>query len=310
MKKFVGIVALLLTIVLTFMTGCAGNTTGNMSVDENLRMLAHDESQGLAEWSNLKGGLKLQKLNNRYELIDVESGMLVYYIDRVDKFYKPENPYDDFAFETEDYELSSKDLKELERAKELVCGYIDESLEFDEEEKESLKSAVHNVTICYGRTVGEENNGLVITPMRTHYTTIYLTKGAEKYFTVATFLHELVHVISNVSNEGSENEFSFYRFCGINEGITELITRYILINAGMKNKILEDVSYEVYFPYVCALMDKVDLIHGYFHSEDIDIIFENLDRDWVDAYYMLVEWVPVSELYYSNSYPYWAYSQF
>ena len=35
---------------------------------------------------------------------------------------------------------------------------------------------------------------------------IYLSKGYESYFNVATFLHELVHVISNETNKGSKYE--------------------------------------------------------------------------------------------------------
>jgi hypothetical protein len=146
--------------------------------------------------------------------------------------------------------------------------------------------------------------------MRTHNCTIYLTEGAEDYFTTAVFLHELIHVISNVTNAGSVYENSFYRFSAINEGMTELITQQILVNAGLEDEILENVSYTVYFPFVFALLDKVDLIHGYFYSEDFDYIFEGIERDWIDVYYMLVTWCSNENLESNNAYPYWAYSQF
>lgn len=303
MKRLRSIMSLLLTIVLVFMTGCSGNTTGNMNVDDSLRTLAQTEAEEYEHWSELKGGLELVKLNNRYELVDVISGQCVYYIDDVNKFYEDADPYEDFVFEELEYKFSSKELKKIERAKELACGYIDESLEFAEEEKEVLKSTINDVKFCYGYTPGEifgVNSGHI---MRTHNTTVYLSQGAEKYFTVAAFLHEFIHVISNVTNRESKYEISGYRFTAMNEGVTELITRQILINAGLKKEIMDIVSYESYFMYVYALMDKVDLIHGYFHSEDFDNVFDGIDREWIDVYYMLVDWS-------GADYPFWAYSQF
>lgn len=309
MKRFKVITALLLTIALTFMTGCSNSKT-SMNVDDSLRTLAQNESSKLSCWEDLKGGLEIKKLTNRYELVDVESGISVYYIDGVNEFYKQENPYENFVFEDPQKALESEYIDNLNKAKELAIDYIDSSTVIKAESKDNLKDTIKDVNIHYGSMLGEKNDLFTITPMRTYGTEIYITEGAERYFTIGVFLHELVHVISNETNLGSKYEWSFYRFSAINEGMTELITRQILINAGMKDKIEEEVTYEMFFPYVYALQGKVDLLEGYYYSDNFDTIFEGIERDWIDMYYMLVTWCPEEKIKSDNGVPFWAYSQF
>lgn len=306
MKKKVIIAILLLTTIALIMSGCTTKPK-DLNVEANLALLAETQGAAISDFIQWRGGLKLNKLmTGRYELIDSESGTCVYYIDNARIFYQDDDPYKNFVYEEVNDELNPKYLKTLEEAKILACRYIESSNIIKEEEKQGLKEAIQNVTIHYITIPSDSED--VGTVMRTHGTHIYLSKGYESDFNVATFLHELVHVISNETNRGSKYEMSAYRFSAINEGMTELITRQILIDAGKEREILQNCSYVDYFPYTLALMRNVDLLKVYFYSDNYDSIFRGLNRDWVDVYYMLVDWGSSSDLY--QGVPYWAFAQF
>ena len=119
MKILKSIIALLLTIVSAFMTGCSGTELRNMNVDDSLRSLAQSQAEGLTVWEDLKGGLEIVKLEDRYDLVDALSKNTVHYIDKIHKFYEPEDPYKNFVFEESKYELAPEVWENLEKSKNI-----------------------------------------------------------------------------------------------------------------------------------------------------------------------------------------------
>lgn len=300
-------VFLVMAIFLTFFVGCSEQTI-KLNVEKNLRANATKNGICIADMEHLRGGLSIQKhINGRYELVDSENNSCVYFINDTYKFYEAENPYKNFRFTESSKKMDQKYFKYLDQAKELAKMFVDSSTIIYSEDKDGLKNTIDNVGIHYGKVEDAGLNLDSVLVMITQDLEIYVVEGYEKYYSVATFLHELIHVISNQTNKGSKYETSFYRFSAINEGLTELIARQILIDAGMENQIAEDVAYEIYFLYAYSLMNEFDLLLGYFYSDNYDNIFASKNRDWIDIYYMIVDWGGGEDL--QQGIPFWAFAQ-
>lgn len=304
MKKIATTMSLLIMFI-SILTGCAQSTEKvTCKMEANLQTAAGEYKEYI-ESQMQEGVLELVKEDGMFKLIDEPTQKQVYYVTIPDDFYEWDDPYKKFQF-TETGELPEENQKFLEEAKVLAKDYIDLSNIIKQEQKEALKETISNVSIHYG-TFGESEK--VLGPnslMVTHGTDIYVNEEFKDYVVVHTFLHELIHVITNETNRGSKYELSYYRFSTVNEAITELITREIMMANGKESEMIQ-TTYEVYFEYSLALMGKSDLLTAYFYSENYDNIIETFGKDWVDVYYLLVNSCPVEDL--AVGVPYWTWSQ-
>lgn len=307
-KKLKALISVLLVIAILFsgcaLTGCT-EIHNNMNVERNIMRDANRLGINSKELSQWEGRLELHNFGSYYVFFDIKNHVPVYYINvQVDL---NEDPAKDFTFEESEKTLDSQYLEMLEDAKSLVCQYIDSSDAIKADDKEELKRNINEVTVHYGTRTDEDvvESDVIINTIGTE---LYFMEGNESYYTVGTILHELVHVASNVTNIGSKNQFALYRFSYINEALTELITREILSEANREEEIFECV-YEMFFPFVYTLLKKVDFLEAYFYADKYDPLYEELGKNWVDMYYMAVEWGSMEDLFVKEV-PYWAFAQF
>lgn len=292
MEKLKKIFAVVVLVCFTVLCACSSKAS-DMAVEEHIVELAETSVVPETYYSNFKGSLRLEKKENgsRIELVNKFNGSTLYFIDNVAKFYNDEDPYKDIEFQSSG-EIAKKHLKKFEKAKELALIYLSSSKIITEEDKERIREIIEEkVVIHYGEIKkGVNSDSDIATVMLTKGSEIYVNEKCEKMISIHTFLHELIHIISNETNSNSKYENSFYRFSKINEALTDLITQQILIDSGLENQINKSVRYILYFNHVFLLMEKVDMLDAYFYSDNFDIIFQKLNKDWLNVYYMVIEW--------------------
>ena len=204
--------------------------------------------------------------------------------DKVFQMRIPENFYEDEQFKipvmTDEVDLPKGLNQKLEKAKEIVVSYIENSEYIKDEDKADCQNAVENVTIHYGRF---EDDVFKECPMLTSDSTIYVSRAFENYLSEYMFIHELIHVASNVTNKGSEYEFSVYRSSKLNEVITDLIS----VELSTRNEIsgYEISAYQDYYEYAFYAIAKFDIIKAYYYSDE----YSNIVSNEFDLYTILMD---------------------
>lgn len=201
----------------------------------------------------------------------------------------PSNFYERNEFEAPklvaEKELPASQKLLFEKAQKIVLKYIDVSNAIKKYDKKLCKETVENVTFHYG-TFSEKE--YVDCAMITVNTEIYINSDLVEYISGCKYLHELVHIISNITNRESKYEFSAYRASKLNEAITDIIS----VSLAAENELhgYEEVSaYQIYYEPACYMLSKFNMLEAYYYSNKYDDIISAMGQDNFDAYILLMD---------------------
>ena len=165
---------------------------------------------------------------------------------------------EDVKYTSSEYELPQFVYQELDLAKELAKQSVRDSLVVKEQDKDNIFAVIDNLNVNYVEIDDQESEFKQTVPLFTKGVEIFVNDNVMTSAMVdyRSLLHELVHVISNVTNDGTKYENSFYNHNMITEALTEYITKQILevYDDGSEDERFYQVSYDYYIECVSALM--------------------------------------------------------
>jgi len=200
----------------------------------------------------------------------------------------PCNFYERNEFETpkltSEQGLPVSQEKFLQKAKEIVLKYIGASKAIKKADKKVCSETVENVKLHYGSFSEKEYVDIAIV---TVYSEIYINSNLESYISEYTYLHELLHIISNVTNKGSKYEFSAYRSSKLNEAVTDIIAIQLASENGLSG--YEVSAYQTYYEPAYYMLSKYNMIEIYYYSDEYEGIISTIGQDKFDAYILLTD---------------------
>lgn len=198
------------------------------------------------------------------------------------------DPFDSLVYTELDFKMPDSAYESLELAKELIYEFVNSSNLITNEDKERIIDEIINLKVHF-ISIDENDirhDGAI---MMTHGKEIYVNSSfPAEFYTTHTFLHELVHVASNITSEGSLYENSYYNSTLVSEAITELIAREILYTAGLEDEIVEGIIYEYDFGFALAVLGRYDVLKAYFYPDVYEEILKNVDKKAFDLFYVTV----------------------
>lgn len=201
----------------------------------------------------------------------------------------PSNFYERNEFEAPklvaEKELPASQKQLFNKAKKIVLKYIDASNAIKKSDKKLCKETVKNVTLHYGVFSEKEYADCAMITVNTE---IYINSDLVEYISGCKYLHELVHIISNITNRESKYEFSAYRASKLNEAITDIIS----VSLAAENELhgYEEVSaYQIYYEPACYMLSKFNMLEAYYYSNKYDDIISAMGQDNFDAYILLMD---------------------
>ena len=198
------------------------------------------------------------------------------------------DPFDSLVYTESKFKLPDSAYDSLELAKKMICEYVNSSNIIVDEDKEKIIDEIANLKVHY---INIDENDI------RHDGAIMMTHGKEifvnsyfpaEFYTSHTFLHEMVHVVSNITSEGSPYENSYYNSTKVSEAITEIIAREILYVCGHEDELVEGIIYEYDFGFAFALLGRYDVLQAYFYPDLYDEILKNVDKKAFDFFYVAV----------------------
>ena len=168
----------------------------------------------------------------------------------------------------------------FKNAKRYVLEYLYQSNFIKESDKEKVKKYVSEAKLYNRSYCGDEYSSAAMTTVGN---TIYMNNDWINYLTEKLFVHELVHVISNATNSGQNNELSIYRSSMLNEALTEIITREISERYYLYQNPQIMISYDVYLEPTFDLIVPLNLIEAYYYSDKYDTIIKKIGKDNFDV---------------------------
>lgn len=299
---------LFFVFVVAFVTGC-GAETENVNVEdieESTSIEATDSSIGkekaIVEMvedsiisSSKEVGEEFKSLHKNQDKLVIEK--------KDDRFIiypegEEDNPftllYPSDYFDNRGTELlDMSNIKQYEKnemyeiAENLAINYVKYSSYIKDEDRKDVIEYVKNTSVNLAdfqeETDKETNTGYV---MLTNGNTIYVNRNLTDYVYVYTYLHELIHVISNYTNQNTAYENSAYRYSVLNEAITDLIASQLSQVSGI------DFSYSTYtdyYQFALIAIDRFDMMETYFYSDGYEAIKNSLPQNQWDVFELLSE---------------------
>lgn len=206
------------------------------------------------------------------------------------------------------YEIPQFVYDELSVAKVLATQYVKDSGIIKDEDKTVIYEVIDNVKLNYVEIDELETEFKFTVPLFTKGIEIFVNDNPMTIGMIdsQTLLHELVHVISNVTNDGSKYENSFYNHNLLTEALTEHITDQIVNVYGkdVENETLYQVSYDYYIESVSTLIGKADIFKAYFYSDFFDEIFSDVSEEALRFLYLYMD---ASDILIENKLMNWMY---
>lgn len=182
---------------------------------------------------------------------------------------------------------------ELEISQELARQFVRDSLTIKDQDKELAFYVIDNVKLNHVEIDEQEEHFKKSVPLFTKGTEIFVNDNLMMSAMIdsQSLLHELIHVISNVTNKGSKYENSFYNHNIITEALTEHITKQIVkvYGKGLENNRIYQVSYDYYIECASTLIGKADIYKAYFYSDYFDEIFKSVDVEALRFLYLYMD---------------------
>lgn len=284
-KKFLGIILLL---VITILGGCASN---DQKVQEEKSDVVATEK---AIVRMAKKVAKTFEVDNTVNFnVKKKTDRFLMYPDGHESepftMLIPCNFYERNEFEAPkvvaEKELPASQKQLFEKAQKIVLKYIDASNAIKKYDKKLCKETVENVTFHYGTFSEKEYADCAMITVNTE---IYINSDLVEYISGCKYLHELVHIISNITNRESKYEFSAYRASKLNEAITDIIS----VSLAAENELhgYEEVSaYQIYYEPACYMLSKFNMLEAYYYSNKYDNIISAMGQDNFDAYILLMD---------------------
>ena len=196
----------------------------------------------------------------------------------------PSNFYEKAKFEQprilNEKKMPKEQQKMLSDAKKVALKYVDNSQIIKKNDKNACKEAIKNVEMVYANFLEKDYEDIA---MVTVDKVICVNANLEDYFSCYTYLHELIHVISNVTNKGTKYEFSYYRASKLNEAITDLIAVKLAEENGMSG--YEVSAYQTYYECVMYIIKEFDMLNTYYYSDG----YSKIEKNSLDLYVLLME---------------------
>lgn len=216
------------------------------------------------------------------------------------------DPFEDLKYTESEKEISKGAYLDFEIARKLVIDFAVDSNNIDEDVKQKCLDVIQNKVELHLINIDDSEPEKSSAIMMTHNTDIYLNDNMpESYYNVHSFVHELVHVLSNVTNEGTKYEYGFYNTCNISEAITEIVALEILENTEVEIYFFGEIPYSNYFNDAFALIGKYDVLKAYFNSDYYDVIFEEANKDAFDLFYLSATYLDDENRENGNQYVIW-----
>lgn len=282
-KKFWGIILLL---VITILGGCTSND--QKAQEEKFDVVATEK----AIVRMAKKVAKTFEVDNNINFnVKKKTDKFLMYPDGHEKepftMLIPCNFYERNEFVAPKYvaeqEVPEAQKKLLEKSISIVLPYVDNSKRIKDADKELCKKTVKNITLHYAKFVGEDSElGLVTVGSK-----MYINSNLTKYIFEYTYIHELIHVCSNVTNKGSKYEFSSYRASKLNEAITDILAVQLSVENGLSG--YEVSAYDIYYEPAYYMLSKFDILEAYYYSDKYDNIISAMGQNNFDAYILLTD---------------------
>lgn len=288
---------LLLTLIIVALCGCGvqAKTSGKEKIECQIEKNLYEAAK---MWSS-ELSYSMTPISRNYYVGDVEElnalgifqkqdNSLLWYCTIPEDFEGGNDPFETMVYTESQKKLSDSAKDSLEIAKLLICEYVNSSSVIKEEDKEEIQDVIMNVKVHY-ITIDENDPRKYGAVMITHGKEIYINdEMPEELYTAHTFGHEMIHVISNITNESSKYENSYYNACGMSEAITELIIQEIIFASDYQDEYVPGILYEFDFEFVLALLGRYDVLKAYYYSDYYDVILENVNKDAFDLYYLAI----------------------
>lgn len=278
MKKrnyFLGIILLIIAILTG---GCTTET--NSEIEQTIIEDAQKAVKNFQVEANLK--VNVIKRNDNKFLMYPEG----YSEDEAFTMWIPKNFYKKEKFKVPDVkelELPYKLSKLFEKPRKIAKNYINNSKKIKEEDKKVCLETLEKATLHYCTFSNKEYNDIL---MITVDSEIYINSKLKDYISEYAYLHELIHIISNVTNKGSMYEYSAYRSSKLNEAITDFIAVKLAKENGLSG--YEISSYQTYYEVAYYILAKFD-IQAYFYSDEYQKIISILGEDKFNLYILMVD---------------------
>lgn len=181
-------------------------------------------------------------------------------------------------------ELPASQKKLFKKAQKIVLKYIDASNAIKKSDKKLCKETVENVTFYYGTFSEKQYADVAVVTVGSE---MYINSKLENYISEYTYLHELPHVVSNITNKGSKYEFSAYRASKLNEAITDIIAVQLAKENGLSG--YEVSAYQTYYESAYYMLSKFDMLETYYYSDGYDNIISAIGQNKFDSYILLTD---------------------
>lgn len=181
-------------------------------------------------------------------------------------------------------ELPESQRKLFNKAQKIALKYIDASNAIKESDKTLCRETLKNVILHNG--VFSEKEYADCT-MITVDKEICINSNLVKHISEYTYLHELIHIISNVTNKSSKYEFTLYRASKLNEAITDIIAVELATENGLSG--YEISAYQIYYEPAYYMLSKFDMLKAYYYSEKYEDIISEMGQDNFDSYVLLTD---------------------
>ncbi len=168
----------------------------------------------------------------------------------------------------ESFDFPKEQVMLFDKAKSIVVKYIKQSTVIDDSDKKKCIEAVKSAELRFGRFEEDYTDFLMVTKGNR----VYLNGLLAEHNTVRYCVHELVHVISNVTNIGTRYEKSYYRSSLLNEALTDIIAEHIITE--MTDEENSETEYVDGFEVAYHLIYRFDMLKTYYYSDGYDEIKE------------------------------------
>lgn len=275
MKKITKHIKVVILLTLLLLTGCSKSNIEQQLEQESLQITKKFETN-----SNIH--LNIEKKPNHFLVYPDEH--------RNNPFtmFIPNNFYELEKFEIpkiiEEKNLPKKHNEMLINAKNIVLDYIDSSIKIKKNDKQLAKKAIENIILHYGKFTEKRYSDIAMVTVETE---IYINNTLSNYISEYTYLHELIHIVSNITNKGSKYEYSSYRASNLNEAITDLISSKLAEKNNLSG--MNVSAYQIYYEPTNYILEKFDMLEIFFYSEGYDKVISQIGQNELDLYILMMD---------------------
>lgn len=278
MKKRKNFLGIILLIVAIFTSGCA------VKEETKVERTILEESRKVVKNFEVETSLKVNVIKKKNKFLMYPEG---YSEKEAFKMWIPKNFYQKEKFkvpEIKELELPDTLSKLFEKPRKIAQNYINNSSIIKEEDKKVCIEALEKATLHYCTFSSKEYNDIL---MITVDSEIYINSKLRNYVSEYAYLHEIIHIISNITNDGSIYEYSAYRSSKLNETITDLIA----VELARENELsgYEISSYQTYYEPIYYVLAKFDMLKAYFYSDEYQKIISIIGEDKFNLYILMVD---------------------